>query len=86
MWNFFDAALQRKEYYSGYVFEDTAAELLQNDDALRMRYEAAKQSHPEWHDNPSDALRWVYEQSPHNEGTANRYPVYRLPALASGQP
>ena len=86
VWNFFDAALQRKEYYSGYVFEDTAAELLQNDDALRMRYEAAKQSHPEWRDNPSDALRWVYEQSPHNEGTANRYPVYRLPALASGQP
>ena len=28
VWNFFDAALQRKEYYSGYVFEDTAEDML----------------------------------------------------------
>ena len=81
VWNFFDAALQRKEYYSGYVFEDTAAELLNHDDALRMRFEAAKVTHPEWIENPSAALRWVYEQSPHNEGTANRYPVFQAPRL-----
>ena len=81
VWNFFDAALQRKEYYSGYVFEDTAAELLKHDDALRMRFEAAKSAHPEWLENPSAALRWVYEQSPYNEGTANRYPVFQTPGL-----
>lgn len=86
VWNFFDAALQRKEYYSGYVFEDTAEELLKHDDALRMRFEAAQQSHPEWEENPSAALRWVYEQSPHNEGTANRYPVYEIPSGRSGHP
>ena len=27
-WNFFDAVLQRKEYFSSYVFEDLAADLL----------------------------------------------------------
>lgn len=80
VWNFFDAALQRKEYYSGYVFEDTAAELLAHDDALRSRYEAACATHPEWKANPGLALRWLYEQSPHNEGTANRYPVFEVPA------
>ena len=35
VWNFFDAALQRKEYYSGYVFEDTAEDMLDADPALR---------------------------------------------------
>ena len=79
VWNFFDAALQRKEYYSSYVFEDTAEGLLQNDDGLRARYEAAKDRHPEWQANPSLALRWLYEQSPNNEGTANRHPVYAMP-------
>ena len=81
VWNFFDAALQRKEYYSGYVFEDTAEELLRDDDALRIRYELAQTRHPEWTEQPGLALRWLYEQSPHNEGTANRYPVYEVKTL-----
>ena len=78
VWNFFDAALQRKEYYSGYVFEDTAEDMLDSDPALRARFEAAKSAHPEWTENPGLALRWLYEKSPHNEGTVNRYPVFRL--------
>ena len=35
-WNFFDAILQQKEYFSSYVFEDVAAELLKN----RCRFES----------------------------------------------
>ena len=42
VWNFFDSALQQKEHFSGYVFEDTAEDLLQGDEALRMRYAAAQ--------------------------------------------
>lgn len=83
VWNFFDACLQRKEYYSSYVFEDTAEELLRQDEGLRRRYEAAQTAHPEWADDPGRALRWLYEQSPHNEGTANRYPVFRTPRAGS---
>ena len=78
VWNFFDAALQQKEYYSGYVFEDTAEDMLDADPALRARFDAARLAHPEWADNPGLALRWLYQESPHNEGTANRYPVYAL--------
>ena len=80
VWNFFDAALQRKEYYSSYVFEDTAEDMLTNDENLRTRYTLAQAQHPEWAENPALALRWLYEQSPHNEGTANRHPVYAVPA------
>lgn len=78
VWNFFDAALQRKEYYSGYVFEDTAEEMLDADPALRARFKAAQSDHPEWAENPGLTLRWLYEESPHNEGTVNRYPVCTL--------
>lgn len=80
VWNFFDAALQRKEYYSSYVFEDTAEDMLRNDENLRTRYNLAQAQHPEWAENPAQALRWLYEQSPHNEGTANRHPVYAVPS------
>jgi len=76
-WNFFDAALQQKEYFSSYVFEDLAADLLASDEDLRLDYDEARQRHPEWGESPRTALQWIYERSPHHEGTANRYPVYR---------
>ena len=76
-WNFFDAALQQKEYFSSYVFEDLAADLLAGDEVLRLAYDEARLRHPEWGESPRTALQWIYERSPHFEGTANRYPVYR---------
>ena len=76
-WNFFDAALQQKEYFSSYVFEDLAADLLASDEDLQLAYEQARQRHPNWDGSPRKALQWIYERSPHHEGTANRYPVYR---------
>jgi hypothetical protein len=36
-WNFFDSVLDQKEYFSDYIFEDTAAELLKKDSALRQK-------------------------------------------------
>ena len=75
VWNFFDAALQQKEYFSDYVFEDTAEELLNENSVLREDFERAKLAHPEWVSLPGEALRWVYDHSPYSEGTAHRYPV-----------
>jgi hypothetical protein len=76
-WGFFDAVLQQKEYFSAYVFEDTAAELLRSSPELRKRFEhwRSGESTP-----PSAAaqLDWLYRHSPHYEGTANQYPIVRL--------
>jgi hypothetical protein len=36
--------LAQKEYYSAYIFEDTAAELLKKDKKLKEAFEAAKAS------------------------------------------
>jgi hypothetical protein len=76
-WNFFDSALQQKEYFSSYVFEDTAFELLRNDEGLSANFEKWKEEFPEEMSNPRAQLEWLYRQSPHFEGTVNRYPVFR---------
>ena len=77
VWNFFDAALQRKEYFSGYVFEDLAADMLAQDEGLRATYAAMQREHPEWEERPREALMWLYSQSEHDEGTAYRIPVFQ---------
>lgn len=75
-WNFFDSAMQQKEHFSGYVFEETAAELLASDSLLRVSFEQAKASDPSLQADARAQLNWLYRASPHYEGTANRYPVF----------
>lgn len=75
-WNFFDSSMQQKEYFSGYVFEETAAELLASDSLLRYSFEQAKESNPELRQDARAQLNWLYRASPNYEGTANRYPVF----------
>lgn len=79
-WGFFDSVLQQKEWYSDYVFEDRAAELLASDEALRKAFLAKKASDSDFSASPDAQLYWIYQRSPHYEGTVNRYPVYRIPA------
>lgn len=76
VWNFFDSAFQQKEWYSDYVFEDTAAEMLREDPALREAFEE-KKTDPEFNSNARAQLYWLYQQSVHFEPSLNRYPVYR---------
>lgn len=77
VWNFFDSAFQQKEWYSDYVFEDTAAEMLKTNPELKKAFEEKKQSDPEFKSNARAQLYWLYQQSVHFEPSLNRYPVYR---------
>lgn len=77
-WNFFDAILQQKEYFSDYVFEDRAMELLQSDTGLKKRFEEAFPVGSEKRKDGAAILLWVYRNSPHYESTHLRYPVGRL--------
>ena len=79
-WNFFDGILQEKEYYSHYVFEDIAADLLKKDPALKAELDAKRQADPEFAQDGAAQLDWVYKHSPYFEPTYLRYPVYRLEA------
>ena len=59
-WNFFDPILQQKEWYSDYVFEDTAKKLLEEDSEMKGKFEALKKEDPEFANNPRAQLYFIY--------------------------
>lgn len=78
-WNFFDGILTQKEYYSAYIFEDTAAELLKKDKDLKQKFEARKAADKKFADDGTAQLDWIYRNSPYfEEKTFRQYPVYRI--------
>lgn len=77
-WNFFDATLGQKEYFSDYVFEDTAAELLRNNPELKSKLEKRKSEDPAFAKSADAQLDFVYRNSSYFENSYLRYPIYRL--------
>ena len=77
-WNFFDGILMQKEYFSAYVFEDLAAEYLQKDEDLRMRFENKKKQDADFAQSSKAQLDFIYKNSPHYERTHRWYPVGRI--------
>jgi len=77
-WNFFDSILTQKEYFSDYVFEDIAADLLKKDPALRTKLNEEKAKNPQLANSAGAQLNFVYRNSPYFEKTVLRYPVGRL--------
>jgi hypothetical protein len=77
-WNFFDSVLGQKEYFSNYVFEDIAAQMLKDDPALGRKLDDAKAADPKLAASAAAQLNWVYRNSPYFEKTFLRYPVGRL--------
>ncbi|MBN9285806.1 MULTISPECIES: M14 family metallopeptidase [unclassified Flavobacterium] len=77
-WNFFDAVLQQKEYYSPYVFEDVAKQLLDENPELRAALEKKRKSDPKFESSGDAQLDWVYKNSKYYEKSHLQYPVYRI--------
>lgn len=77
-WNFFDAILQQKEYYSAYVFEDTAAKMLNDNPELKAEFDKKKQEDKAFADNGEAQLDWIYYHSAYYEKSHMQYPVYRV--------
>lgn len=77
-WNFFDGILGQKEYYSDYVFEDTAADLLKNNQVLRTAFEFEKVANPEMANDARAQLDWIYKHSDYYEGSVGAYPIFRI--------
>ena len=77
-WNFFDGILFRNEYFSPYIFEDTAEKLLKEDPDLAREFREKQSSDPAFAGNPYRQLQFIYERSPWSEPTFQRYPVIRL--------
>ncbi|WP_343748697.1 M14 family zinc carboxypeptidase [Fluviicola sp.] len=78
-WNLMDSYVQEKEYFSAYVFEDAAAQLLETDSKLRELFEAKKREDATFAKNPSAQLFFIYQHSPNFENrTFNRLPVFKV--------
>lgn len=76
-WGFFDSSLQQKEWYSGYIFDTTAARMLQEDAALRRDFEAAKEADPRFKESGQAQMYWLYQHSMMFE-KPGRYPVAKM--------
>ncbi|MEO8085282.1 MAG: M14 family zinc carboxypeptidase, partial [Bacteroidota bacterium] len=77
-WGFFDPILQQKEYFSSYVFEEKAEEILKNDPALKSALEEKKKADTKFAADGDAQLNYIYEHSPYFEKSYKRYPVVRL--------
>jgi len=77
-WNYFDAVLGQKEGYSGYAFEDIAAEYLKNNTELNTKLEQRRAADTSFAKNGRAQLNFVYQNSPWFEPAHMRYPVFRV--------
>lgn len=77
-WNFMDGILMQKEYFSPYVFEDLAAQMLREDAELQSAFDAAKKNDPELAADARAQLNWIYKRSPYYEDGYRRYPIVRI--------
>lgn len=75
-WNFFDTRLQQKEWYSTYVFEPEAAEMLKKDPLLKREFENQLATDSAFAANPHERLYFLYKKSPHYEWHHKVLPVY----------
>lgn len=78
-WNFFDAILGQKEGFSGYSFEDIAAEYLKTNADLKDKLEQRRLTDTVFAKSGRAQLNFVYENSPYFEPVSMRYPVFRVP-------
>jgi len=76
-WNVFDACLQQKEWFSDYVFEEMAEEILKQNPAIKdslANYVATNK----FEKNGWEQLAFIYKNSEYFEKSALRYPVFRV--------
>ncbi|HSU27860.1 MAG TPA: M14 family metallopeptidase [Chitinophagaceae bacterium] len=77
-WNYFDAILGQKEGFSGYSFEDIAAEYLKKNPEVRAKLEQRRLTDTAFAKSAGQQLNFVFQNSPYFEPVALRYPVYRV--------
>ncbi len=77
-WNFFDEIFQQKEYFSPYVFEETAQQLLDENPELKIKFENWKKDNPQEAEKMYPPLEFIYKNSDYYEPEHLRYPVAKI--------
>ena len=76
-WGFFPSIFEQKEYFSDYVFEPFAAEMLKQNSTLKTEFDQKLATDPAFAKNPRARLLWLYQRSPYAEPDKDVYPVIR---------
>ncbi|MFD2264909.1 M14 family zinc carboxypeptidase [Lacibacterium aquatile] len=78
-WGFFNSILEKKEAISDYVFEDTAADMLASEPALKAKFDAWKAANPDKLGDQQAVLHFILQNcARHAEPEWRRYPVLML--------
>jgi hypothetical protein len=76
-WGFFNAIFEQKEYFSDYIMEKIAAEMLARDENLRKEFEERLKDE-KFAKSPRARLNFFYERSPYSDKRIGIYPVGRI--------
>ena len=79
-WNFFDSILMQKEYFSDYLFDETAEKILAENNELKSEFEALKVKNEKFANSASAQLDFIYKRSVYHEQNHLRYPIIRVEA------
>lgn len=77
-WNFFDNILQQKEYFSSYIFDEFASEIIDKNSKLKQDFTQLKSSDSTFAKDNYMQLDFIYKNSEYFEKSFQQYPVYRL--------
>ncbi|MDO5505712.1 MAG: M14 family zinc carboxypeptidase [Pseudoxanthomonas suwonensis] len=83
-WGFMNTAFERKEYMEAYVTESEARRMLQDDAALKARFEARLRDDPEFAASPRTRLDFFYRNHPAWDHGFGRYPVLQVDHVPGG--
>ncbi len=77
-WNFFDAVLDNREYFSSYGFEENALKYLEEHPEFKKKFQQKRRAEKEFAGDHLAQLSWIYNNSEWAEESHRRYPVGRI--------
>ena len=77
-WNFFDGCLQRKEWFSPYIFDETCKEILEKKPEIKEALAKAIEKNPKMAENGYAQMAFIHSKAIGYNKMYMRYPVFRL--------
>ena len=77
-YNFFDSSLDQKEYFSSYLFDETAVEILSKNPQLKKAFMEKREADEDFAKNTRESLDFIYKNSEYFEQTSGRIPVFEI--------
>lgn len=77
-WNFFDGVLNQKEWFSDYVFDAKAEQILKEEPSIKKSLDSTRAVDTAFAKNHWAQMNFIYQRSRYKEPSHNRYPVAML--------